>query len=127
MLSSVEATDLCGPVGSEATQQVTLSFPPNYLYTYNGEVGNLAVSNGGPSALFNPTDLNNCTTTVTSVDIGPHFANNCSPFVVAPTQLLDVDPAWSTCTVSSFFGTQQQEIPPMIFANAHLASRTWLP
>ncbi|KAL8824227.1 MAG: hypothetical protein Q9191_005208 [Dirinaria sp. TL-2023a] len=61
-------------------------------------VGALGATNGGPSALFKPTDLDNCTTTHTSVDVGPHFADNCSPFIVAPSQLLDVDPAWSTCT-----------------------------
>lgn len=101
VLSSVRATNLCGAVGSESTQIVTLSFPPSYLYTYIGEVGDLdAPGDQASSALFNPTDLANCTTaTTTSYDIGPHFANPCSPFIVAPTQLLDIDPAFSTCTV----------------------------
>lgn len=105
VLSSVRATNLCGAVGSESSQIVTLSFPPNYLYTYIGEVGNLdAPGDQASSALFNPTDLANCTTaTTTSFDIGPHFANPCSPFIVAPTQLLDIDPAFSTCNVSPVF------------------------
>lgn len=103
VLSSVRATNLCGAVGSESTQIVTLSFPPNYLYTYAGEVGNLdAPGDQASSALFNPTDLANCTiATTTSFDIGPHFANPCSPFIVAPTQLLNIDPAFSTCKVGA--------------------------
>lgn len=100
VLSSVRATNLCGAVGSESTQMITLSFPQNYLYTYAGEVGNLgAPGQQASSALFNPSDLANCTSTTVFNDYGPHFANPCSPFIVAPTQLLDIDPAFSTCTV----------------------------
>ena len=101
VLSSVRATDLCGAVGTESTQIVTLSFPPNYLYTYAGYIGDLDVAGQHSSELFNPADLASCTTTSTVVDVGPHFANPCSPFIVAPTQLLDIDPAFSTCTVGS--------------------------
>ena len=80
---------------------VTLSFPPESLYTYAGYVGDLGVAGQqASSALFNPTDLANCTTTKTLPDIGPHFADPCSPFIVAPTQLLEIDPAFSTCTAS---------------------------
>ncbi len=101
VLSSVRATNLCGAVGSESTQMITLSFPQNYLYTYAGYVGDLGVPGQEASSdLFNPTDLANCTTsTTTFTDFGPHFADPCSPFIVAPTQLLDIDPAFSTCTV----------------------------
>ena len=100
VLSSVRATNLCGAVGTASTQIVTLSFPPDYLYTYAGYIGNLGVAGQQVSSeLFNPADLASCTTTSTVVDVGPHFANPCSPFIVAPTQLLDIDPAFSTCTV----------------------------
>lgn len=113
MPSSLKATNLCGAVGSGPTQIVTLWFPPNYLYTYVGEAGNLGLPGDQASfALFNPTDLEKCVaSTTTFTGFGPHFADSCGPFIVAPTQLLNIDPLFSTCTVGSYLPSRPDVCP----------------
>lgn len=121
VLSSVRATNLCGTVGTESTQIVTLSFPPNYLYTYVGEVGILGIPGNQVSPeFFNPTDSANCTTSTVFTNFGAHFADPYSLFIVAPTQLLDLDLAFSTCkapgSTPGIVGskTQPQQLPPAV-------------
>ena len=103
------AYDLCGTVGAYYTN-VTLSFGPDELSTYVGDSAAYEASDIATSSL-NFADLSsNCTSSYaraggvytvsgTSTIYYSSFAGDqCLPWLVAPSQVLKVDPAWYTCT-----------------------------